>query len=96
MASIQCEITAEDVIDLMNEDDHFAYEMWKEIATVFDAGLLSDNFIDMIGALKHGGERSKKEAEYILFMMTDVTLRARRLHFPPDDSNQATQEATND
>lgn len=96
MASIQCEITAEDVIELMNEDDHFAYEMWKEIAEVFDAGLLADNFIDMIGVLKHGDERSEKEAEYILFMMKDVTQRAQNLHFPPDDNDQVTQVATND
>lgn len=96
MASIQSEITAEDVIDLMNEDEHFAYEMWKEIALAFEAGLLADNFTDMIGALRHGGERSEMEARYILTMMTDVAQLTRSLHFPPDDKKPETQEATND
>ena len=48
MAFIQTEITAEAVIDAMNEDVGFALEIWREIAEGLNKGLLLDNTLDML------------------------------------------------
>lgn len=51
MAFIQTEITAEAVIDAMNEDGGFALEMWREIANGLHQGLLLDNTLDLLRAV---------------------------------------------
>ncbi len=51
MAYVQTEITAEAVIDAMNEDGGFALEMWREIADGLHKGLLLDNACDILRAL---------------------------------------------
>ena len=48
MAYIQTEITAEAVIDAMNDDCGFALEMWREIAEGLNKGMLLDNACDLM------------------------------------------------
>ena len=48
MTYIQTEITAEAVIEAMNEDTGFALEMWREIAEGLNKGMLLDNACDLL------------------------------------------------
>lgn len=48
MALIQTEITAEAVIEAMNEDAGFALELWREIADGLHKGMLLDNACDLL------------------------------------------------
>ena len=54
MAFIQTEITAEAVIEAMNEDSSFAHDMWLEIAQGLHQGLLLDNTLDLLRVMDIG------------------------------------------
>ncbi len=48
MAYIQSEISAETIIDAMNDDASFALEMWRQIADGLNKGMLLDNACDLL------------------------------------------------
>ena len=54
MAYIQTEVTAEAIIEAMNDDAGFAMEMWREIADALHKGLLLDNTLDLLRAAPLG------------------------------------------
>ena len=52
MSFVQVQITADQVIDAMNEDAGFALEMWREIANGLHKGLLLGNACHMLRSIQ--------------------------------------------
>lgn len=57
MPYIQAELTADDVLDLMNDDPTFARDMWETLAERLNMGPTADSFSDLVSEMEPGRAR---------------------------------------
>ena len=74
MPYINADITADDVVDLMNEDGNFMKDMFQVIAQRAEMGLLSDNLGDIAGQMKRG------EAQHLADRLAGLSQTVRDGH----------------
>jgi len=79
MGIVQADISAEDVINAMDEDGQFAYEMWLTLAERLHMGLLQDQLADLLQSA--GAER----ATPIIRQFKDTFSLIEDLHFKEGD-----------
>lgn len=80
MASLNVEIEADKVADLMMEDSVFAFELWDTLAERLNMGAMADDLSDLLST-----GHNKAHAKWILDQFVQTFDTIKRLHFTDDD-----------